>query len=108
MQFQGKFHTKCEIVNTANESYDVFDGNLRFDFFLSKYNLLIECDGPQHYKLIQGMYTKEEFCDLLEHDRRKNEWCQMNGIKLLRLIEKDFGDVIARLVNELESKLGEL
>lgn len=58
---------------------------LRFDFYLSKYKLCIEVDGPQHYEWIPGMMTKETFLDLQEHDRRKAVYCAAHGLQLLRI-----------------------
>jgi len=66
-------------------------GNLPipFDFFIPKYNLLIEFDGVQHYKLgcnFRGhTMTSEEFAKIKEHDRRKNEYAKINNIDLLRI-----------------------
>lgn len=58
---------------------------LRFDFYLPKYRLCIEVDGPQHYEWIPGMMTKEAFLDLQEHDRRKAVYCAAHGLQLLRI-----------------------
>jgi len=66
-------------------------GKLRFDFYLPKHNICVEFDGIQHRKFIKGMQTKKEFEDILEHDRRKNEFCSKNGIKLIRIWRDDEG-----------------
>ena len=82
-------------INFATEY--VFDdlkgekGNpLRFDFaiFDNNNNLiqLIEFDGRQHYEGPDGIwkksYSKEK---IQEYDRRKNEYCKANNIKLKRI-----------------------
>ena len=54
--------------------------NLRFDFYLPSFNILIEFDGLQHYK--KTNYTT---LSMLEHDKIKNEWCLKNNIKLFRI-----------------------
>ncbi len=58
---------------------------LRFDFYLPNQNTCVEFDGPQHFKVIDyfGGYSgfeKRQFCD-----RIKNEYCQKQGIKLIRI-----------------------
>lgn len=63
---------------------------LRFDFYLPKYKLCIEVDGPQHYEWIPGMMTKEAFLDLQEHDRRKAVYCASHGLQLIRVKISDF------------------
>lgn len=82
-------------INFATEyTFDDLKGErgnpLRFDFaiFDSEHNLieLIEFDGRQHYEGPDGLwkesYTKEK---LQEYDKRKNEYCQINNIKLKRV-----------------------
>jgi very-short-patch-repair endonuclease len=55
-----------------------------FDFYLPKYNLLIEADGQHHYKRRFGR-TEQEFIDALHNDNLKNEYCKKNNINLLRI-----------------------
>lgn len=55
---------------------------LPFDYFLPKYNILIEFDGQQHFK------QKPHFSDILyihSNDMIKNEYCFNNGIYLIRI-----------------------
>lgn len=63
---------------------------LRFDFLV--YNLkgqvlcLIEVDGAQHFQYTSFFHkTKNEFYRQVEWDRRKNKFCLMNKIPLLRV-----------------------
>lgn len=64
-------------------------GRLRFDFGI--YNgdqlvCLIEYDGRQHFKYDKNWnQTQEDFNQLQEHDKIKDEYCQSNNIKLYRL-----------------------
>ena len=49
----------------------------RFDFYLPKYNLLIEYDGQQHfYYTNNGWNNKENFKKINQHDKFKNDWCK--------------------------------
>lgn len=58
----------------------------RFDFYLPDYNIIIEYDGVQHFKLGNGLYdNKEKFKQTQEHDKIKTQWCKDNNITLIRI-----------------------
>lgn len=65
-------------------------GNLKFDYYLTEYNLLIELDGFFHFY--------ESFANNLpeqrERDIRKNNFCMENNISLLRIPFKRFDQKI--------------
>lgn len=59
-----------------------------FDFYLPKFNILIEYDGIQHfeYKNCSTFWNnKEEFLNLKKRDEFKNQWAQKNKIILIRI-----------------------
>lgn len=60
---------------------------LRFDFYVENWNgenIVIEVDGMQHFYL--STWTDElKLKDNQERDRIKNEYCDANGIKLVRI-----------------------
>ena len=58
---------------------------LRFDFFLPKYNILIEYDGEQHFTNSSYYGGKNEFNKRIEYDNIKNTYCKNNNIFLLRI-----------------------
>lgn len=65
---------------------------LQFDFYLLKYNICIEYDGPQHFKFIEYFHkNKDEFKIRQKCDKIKDEYCRKNNIHLLRIsyLEKD-------------------
>lgn len=76
-----------------------FDGctykkHLKFDFFLKDYNLCIEYQGEQHYKITQfGNMTKESAENQFElaktRDEIKRKYCFDNNIQLLEIHYKD-------------------
>lgn len=71
--------------NIIFEAQKTFDGCknkdvLPFDFYLPKHNLIIEYDGPYHYKNISGKLGIQR-----KHDNIKNEYCRINNINLLRV-----------------------
>ena len=56
---------------------------LRFDFYLPKYNLIVEFDGYQHYGEVQ-MFDAS-LADIQRHDAIKNKYCEDNYINILRI-----------------------
>lgn len=69
------------------EEHKHFDwlGRMEIDFYLSKYNVGIECQGKQHVGLGGWNGDLEE---LFERDKRKNELCSENGIRLIYYFDK--------------------
>lgn len=55
---------------------------LSFDFYLPKYNLCIEYNGEQHYKLIQCFGGIKKFNEQKRRDKIKKNYCFANNIKL--------------------------
>ncbi len=79
---------------------------LSYDFYLPKYNFLIEYQGEQHEKYIPGFHkSKKDFEKQLEYDRRKREYAQNNNINLLEIWYYDFNNIEEILDKEL-AKLG--
>ena len=74
---------KERISFTREKTYkDLKNGAFRFDFYLTKQNVLVEIDGEQHFKPVYG---RTAFLKGQEHDRRKNSYCLANGIQLYRI-----------------------
>jgi len=62
---------------------------LQFDFYLPDYNMIIEYDGIQHFKVIGRFGGISEFEKTVTHDKIKNEYCKSNNINLLRISYKE-------------------
>lgn len=61
--------------------------NLRLDFYLPDYNLVIETDGSQHE--IAGWYKDVNKLKITQkHDKIKEEWCKKHNIDILRISYK--------------------
>ena len=60
-------------------SNEKLSGNKRFDSFLTKYNIIIEVNGRQHYE--DCGWGDRSFLDEVENDRLKKELALNNGIK---------------------------
>ena len=81
--------------------------NLRFDFFLNDYNLLIEFQGDQHYKPISTKRShKLSHARLAKHDNIKRDFCKRNNITLLE-IPYSFIDNIDYIINKILYKEGQ-
>ena len=80
-------------------------GRLRFDFaiFDTDNNLVfqLEYDGEYHYLPILGQ-AKLEYQQ--EHDRRKDEYCKLHNIDLLRIPYWDFDNIETILNDKLKEK----
>jgi len=60
--------------------------NLKLDFFVPRRKLAIEIDGQQHDKHVPFFHkTKQDFLHAKTNDKLKNDWCEINEIKLVRL-----------------------
>ena len=73
---------------------------LPFDFYLIDYNLCIEYDGIQHFKSNVRFGGEKEFIKRVNNDKIKNNFCDNNNIKLLRI--KYDENVIEKLKNKIK------
>lgn len=95
-----KFEAILELLNIEYiHSYYVESINKIYDFYLPKYNILIEVDGDfWHCNPIK--FNKPE-CKTQEinikNDKFKNEWAAQNGYKLLRFWENDINNNISQV-----------
>jgi very-short-patch-repair endonuclease len=58
---------------------------LPFDFYLPDFNLCIEYDGEQHYKITKYWGGNDTFKKIQIRDKIKTEYCKQNNIGLLRI-----------------------
>ena len=80
------------------------ENNLRPDFYLPKYNLVIEYDGKQHFEPVPHFGGKESYNLTKERDKQKEIYCKENNISLLRLPYWEY-DNIENLINQEIEKL---
>ena len=92
--------SKLDIEN--NMFVGVNNGKLSYDFYLPQYNLLTEIQGIQHEKPIEIFGGEEQFKTQQEHDRRKREYAEKNGYKLLEIWYYDYDRIEEILNRELE------
>ena len=65
---------------------------LRFDFYLTKENIVIEYDGKQHNPAFKphGFFNEERLKDLYFRDEVKNNYCKTHNITLIRIPSDDY------------------
>ena len=68
-------------------------GNLRNDFYIEKYNVIVECQGTQHFRETYfGNYCREKSLENLNYtikcDVRKNQIANKLGIRILYYMDK--------------------
>jgi len=64
---------------------------LTLDFFIPRSKIAVEIDGKQHYQHVPFFHkTKIDFRHAQLNDRRKTDWCELNNIKLVRLVSDQF------------------
>ena len=65
--------------------YKETKGAMRFDFYLSEHNRLIEFDGIQHFKSLGGWNDEENLTLVIKRDQIKNEYALSHNIPLVRI-----------------------
>ena len=75
---------------------------LPFDFYLPKYNLVIEYDGEQHFDINRAFNSNEDkFWETVVHDAIKNSYCEDNNIDILRIPFWDNKNIEKLIKNKL-------
>lgn len=77
--------------------------SLRPDFIIPTMKLWIEYDGEQHFEWVKGMMTYNDFLNLQENDKRKNQYANKHGWKLIRIAYWEFDNIETILNNELNN-----
>lgn len=76
--------------------------NLEIDFYVPKYNLLIEFDGPQHEKPHPAFDGLKGFLKTIKSDWLKNRYALKNNIHLLRIPQNEINNIEFHVDNALE------
>jgi len=67
---------------------------MRMDFFLPELNLCCEFDGKQHEKYNAFFHgSKKNFLEQQKRDFMKEEWCEINNIRLVRVNDENFEEL---------------
>lgn len=76
------FITQHKFINCINP---FTNKKLPFDFYLPDYNICIEYDGEQHFKLTNHSKTFNDLKNIKSRDKIKTNFCLTNNIKLFRI-----------------------
>ena len=68
-------------------------GHLRFDFYLSKLNTVIEFDGIQHFIPIGMWKGVDGFKKRQKNDKAKDMFCSSSEVRLIRIKYTDYNNV---------------
>jgi len=83
----------------------IYKKPLPFDFYLPELNICVEFDGEQHFKFVKRWHkTQEGFKIQQLKDKIKNDYCEKNNIKLIRIPYTEFDNIEELLDNELNIK----
>ena len=82
-EYQKRFNDCCGVGNKP----------LSYDFYLPNQNLLIECQGQQHYYPVNVYGGEKHFAIQQEHDCRKREYAIQNGYTLLEIPYTDYNRI---------------
>ena len=75
--------------------------SLRFDFYLPELNTVIEFDGLQHFEPVELFGGEEAYNKLKKNDNLKNNFCNKNNIKLIRINYKQENEIEKILAKEI-------
>jgi len=59
---------------------------LPFDFCIPEYKIIIELDGPQHFRQVSNWSSPKE---QLENDKYKEKYANDNGYSIIRILQED-------------------
>lgn len=90
-KFLDQKHITYETQKTFENCKHIF--LLRYDFYLPNYNVCIEFDGEQHFSPKEVFGGEEAFLKTQYRDNIKNEYCEQNNIKLLRIPYWDIDNI---------------
>lgn len=80
------------------EEFPIPGERLFLDFFIPEKMLAIEADGNQH-DVYNSFFHKNlrNFINSQARDSRKEQWCELNNIRLIRVKPNDLGN-LAKLI----------
>ena len=73
------------ITFEEQKSWDwlIYKSTQRVDFFLPDFNLIIECQGEQHFKAVDFFGGEEVYKDTVERDKNKKSLCEAHNLKVV-------------------------
>lgn len=90
------------ISDVVFEELPVLGTRMTIDFYNANKKLAIEVDGNQHYKYNKFFHSnsRQNFLSQLQRDEKKEYFCEINQIRLVRILERD--TLNQELLNKLD------
>ena len=80
--------------------------DLFFDFYLPSINLLVECQGEQHYKYVPHFHGSKAAYKLhAQRDALKREWAKINKIHLYEISYKQQPQNAVQLFDDIYDRM---
>ena len=97
---------KVEFITEATFDECRDNKKLRFDFYLPKFKTVVEYDGKQHFAPVKfggvsDLRAEQNFRNTVRYDKIKNDFCQKNNIKIIRISYKEYNNIEKILKKEL-------
>jgi hypothetical protein len=90
-----------EYIREAKFDNCIYKRQLRFDFYLPKFNTCIEFDGIQHFEPVKRFGGEYYLSEIIKKDYIKNKYCEDNNIKLIRIKYNQNTDDIISVLNHI-------
>jgi len=108
LKSKGEFKV-LQILQQLNIKYEyqkkfddcIYHSHLVFDFYLPEYNTCIEYDGKQHSESIEYFGGDERLKQQQLRDQAKEQWCQNNHIRLMRISYTEYNTLTTEQIIEL-------
>lgn len=85
-----KFLKNYWLHNVVFEEFPIVGTRLSLDFYNANKKIAIEVQGRQHTNYIKFFHqTRANFLSQLKRDQKKEKFCELNGITLVTIYEKD-------------------
>jgi len=79
----------------------IYGSKLPFDFYLPKYNIIIEFDGRQHHEPVDIFGGQKSFENLKKNDKIREKWCEQKKIKIFRIKWNDIENSFLMIYKEI-------
>lgn len=79
------------IADIVFEEMPVLGTRMTLDFYNANRKMAVEVDGNQHYQYNKFFHSnsRQNFLSQLQRDEKKEYFCEINQIRLVRILEKD-------------------
>lgn len=107
---EGKFYNTMvelypDIIHQFKVDWCKNKRHLPYDFCIPSFKIIIELDGPQHFRQISNWQTPE---DIKKNDKYKEECANTSGFSVIRILQADVFDEAYDWVKYLRETIEEI